>query len=98
MKPLKTKVSITLDDNIIKEIKDLAEKDDRSFSQYINKILKNHYRTIDFLKKIDLIFSHLREDIKILFSSLDLLNTFGNNLIFLRFLYLDLVIQLLLNF
>ncbi len=41
MKPLKTKVSITLDDNIIKEIKDLAEKDDRSFSQYINKILKD---------------------------------------------------------
>ena len=41
MKPLKTKVSITLDDNIIKEIKDLAEKDDRSFSQYVNKILKD---------------------------------------------------------
>ena len=41
MKPLKTKVSITLDDNIIKEIKELAEKDDRSFSQYINKILKD---------------------------------------------------------
>lgn len=41
MKPLKTKVSITLDDNIIKEIKELAEKDDRSFSQYVNKILKD---------------------------------------------------------
>ena len=57
------------------------------FLNCISKILKNHYRTIDFLKKIDLIFSHLREDIKILFSSLDLLNTFGNNLIFLRFLF-----------
>lgn len=40
MKPLKTKVSITLDTNIIEELKELAEKDDRSFSQYINLILK----------------------------------------------------------
>ena len=42
MKPLKEKVSITLDENIVKSIKELAEKDDRSFSQYINKILKDH--------------------------------------------------------
>ncbi len=42
MKPLKTKVSITLDDDVIKKIKDLAEKDDRSFSQYINLILKEY--------------------------------------------------------
>lgn len=40
MKPLKTKVSITLDTNIIEQLKELAEKDDRSFSQYINLILK----------------------------------------------------------
>lgn len=40
MKPLKTKVSITLDTDIIEKIKELAEKDDRSFSQYINVILK----------------------------------------------------------
>lgn len=40
MKPLKTKVSITLDTNIIDQLKELAEKDDRSFSQYINLILK----------------------------------------------------------
>lgn len=45
MKPLKTKVSITLDDNVINAIKKLAEDDDRSFSQYINIILR------DFLKK-----------------------------------------------
>lgn len=42
MKPLKEKVSITLDSDLIKEIKDLAEKDDRSFSQYINMVLKEH--------------------------------------------------------
>ena len=42
MKPLKEKVSITLDSDIVKEIKDMAEKDDRSFSQYINKVLKEY--------------------------------------------------------
>ncbi|MCI8607679.1 MAG: ribbon-helix-helix protein, CopG family [Hungatella sp.] len=40
MKPLKTKVSITLDADIIEQLKRLAEADDRSFSQYINLILK----------------------------------------------------------
>lgn len=33
MKPLKSKVSITLDSDIIEKIKQLAENDDRSFSQ-----------------------------------------------------------------
>ena len=42
MKPLKTKVSITLDTNLIEQIKKLAEADDRSFSQYINLILKEY--------------------------------------------------------
>ncbi len=42
MKPLKSKVSITLDDDVIKEVKRLAEEDDRSFSQYVNLILKEH--------------------------------------------------------
>lgn len=52
MKPLKNKVSITLDEDIIEKIKQLAEDDDRSFSQYINMVLKeylnnNDYRTTD---------------------------------------------------
>lgn len=42
MKPLKNKVSITLDSDIIDRIRELAEEDDRSFSQYINMILKEH--------------------------------------------------------
>lgn len=42
MKPLKEKVSITLDSDIVKEIKVMAEKDDRSFSQFINKVLKEY--------------------------------------------------------
>ena len=44
MKPLKIKVSITLDSEIIDEIKILAEEDDRSFSQYINLVLKEYLK------------------------------------------------------
>lgn len=44
MKALKSKVSLTLDGDIITQIKYLAEDDDRSFSQYINKILKDYLR------------------------------------------------------
>ena len=40
MKPLKTKISITVDEDLIVQIKEKAEKDDRSLSQYINLILK----------------------------------------------------------
>jgi len=46
MKPLKEKVSITLDNDIIKQIKQLSEKDDRSFSQYVNLVLKEHLENI----------------------------------------------------
>ncbi len=42
MKPLKEKVSITLDADVVKEIRDMAEADDRSFSQFINKVLKDY--------------------------------------------------------
>lgn len=42
MKPLKNKVSITIDDPVLEEIKKLAENDDRSLSSYINQILKSH--------------------------------------------------------
>jgi predicted transcriptional regulator len=40
MKPLKQKVSITLDEEIVTKIKELAENDDRNFSQYINRVLR----------------------------------------------------------
>ena len=42
MKPLKEKISITIDEDVLAKIKKEAEKDDRSLSQYINKILKEH--------------------------------------------------------
>jgi hypothetical protein len=47
MKPLKNKVSITLDADIVERIKNLAENDDRSFSQYINMVLKEWIRKED---------------------------------------------------
>lgn len=42
MKPLKQQVSISLDGDVIDAIKDFAEKNDRSFSGYINLLLRNH--------------------------------------------------------
>ena len=42
VKPLKARLSITLDEDIAQKIRDLAEKDDRSLSQYINLVLRQH--------------------------------------------------------
>ena len=47
MKTLKQKVSITLDEDVIKNLKTLAEECDRSLSQYINLILKEHLKNLD---------------------------------------------------
>ncbi len=44
MKPLKAKVSITIDNDIVEVLKTLAEEDDRSLSQYINLILKRYLK------------------------------------------------------
>ena len=44
MKPLKEKVSITLDSDIVEKIKQLAEDDERSFSQFINIVLKEYLK------------------------------------------------------
>ena len=51
MKPLKSKVSITLDEDVIQLIKQLAEKDDRSFSQFINMVLKEYISKMDKTNK-----------------------------------------------
>ena len=48
MKPLKEKISITIDNDILAKLKRKAEEDDRSLSQYINLILK------EYLKKREL--------------------------------------------
>ncbi len=42
MKPLKEKISITVDSDLLKELKAEAEKDERSLSQFINLILRKY--------------------------------------------------------
>lgn len=44
MKPLKEKISITIDEDVLEQIRIEAEYDDRSLSQYINIILKEHIK------------------------------------------------------
>lgn len=44
MKALKKQISITIDSDIIKQIRYYAEEDDRPLSQYINRVLKEHIK------------------------------------------------------
>ena len=48
MKPLKTKISITIDEDLLEKLKIEAEKDERPLSQYINVILR---KPMEFKKK-----------------------------------------------
>lgn len=47
-RPLKNKISITIDCDVEEAIRTLAEKDDRSFSQYINRVLKKHVEQAEY--------------------------------------------------
>lgn len=47
MKPLKEKISITVDADVLEIIRAEAERDDRSLSQFINLILKEHIKKKD---------------------------------------------------
>lgn len=47
MKPLKTKISLTIDDPVLERIKVLAEEKDRSVSSYINLVLRSHLKKLD---------------------------------------------------
>ena len=51
MKPLKQKVSLTLDEDLIAKLRVLAEDCDRSLSQYINVTLKEHVAKLEQQKK-----------------------------------------------
>ncbi len=44
MKPLKEKISITIDTDLLNELKAEEEKDERSLSQYINLILRKYIK------------------------------------------------------
>ncbi len=47
-RPLKNKVSVSIDSDVEKAIKELSQRDDRSFSQYINRVLRKHLETIGY--------------------------------------------------
>ena len=42
MKPLKDKISIAIDNDLLEKLHEKADTDDRSLSQYINLVLKKH--------------------------------------------------------
>ncbi len=42
MKPLKEKISITIDSDLLELVREEAENDDRSVSQFINLVLKKY--------------------------------------------------------
>ena len=42
MKPLKDKIIITIDNDLLEKLREKAEYDDRSLSSYINLILRKH--------------------------------------------------------
>lgn len=42
MKPLKEKISITIDSDVLEKARAAAEADDRSLSQFINLVLKKY--------------------------------------------------------
>lgn len=44
MRPLKEKISITIDGDLLEKLRTCAEEDDRSLSQYINMVLKEHIK------------------------------------------------------
>lgn len=47
MKPLKEKVSITLDTPVLEKLRYLAEQDDRPLSSYINLVLREHLEQME---------------------------------------------------
>ena len=47
MKPLKDKISITIDNDLLAKLREKAEEDDRSLSQYINLVLKKHIEELE---------------------------------------------------
>ena len=51
MRPLKQKVSVTLDEDIVKRVKELSEEQQRSFSQCINLVLTEHLKHLEQTEK-----------------------------------------------
>lgn len=51
MKPLKEKISITIDSDLLEKLREIADEDCRPLSQYINLILRKHLEELKNKKK-----------------------------------------------
>lgn len=51
IRPLKTRVSLSLDEEVVKKLRALAEEDDRQLSSYINLVLRNYLRQLEQAQK-----------------------------------------------
>ena len=51
MKPLKDRVTITIDQPILEKLRELAEYQDRSLSSYINLVLREHLEQLEKKQK-----------------------------------------------
>ena len=47
MKPLKEKISITIDSDLLEKLREKADEDCRPLSQYINLVLRDHLRELE---------------------------------------------------
>ena len=47
MKPLKEKISITIDSDLLEKLREIADEDCRPLSQYINLVLKKHVEELE---------------------------------------------------
>lgn len=47
MKPLKERISITIDNDLLEKLREKAEYDDRSLSSYINLILRKYLEGLE---------------------------------------------------
>ena len=47
MRPLKERVSLTIDNDLLEKLRYEAERDDRSLSQYINLVLRRHINSLE---------------------------------------------------
>ena len=50
MRPLKIRVSLSLDEDVVEKLRIIAEEDDRALSSCINLILRDYLRTLDSKK------------------------------------------------
>lgn len=51
VKPLKISVSLSLDEEVVKKLRILAEEDDRQLSSYVNLVLRNYLRKLETEKR-----------------------------------------------